>query len=125
MEKENNDSWDWFCDLLFRDIGVGSGSDWVFISDQQKGILTAVEKWAPEAEHRNCARHIYANWRKKHKKEWQKKFWNCAKAPCITLFNLAKARLAKETQAGAKAIMNTDPHHSRQIHLMTILQDVS
>lgn len=112
VEKENNDSWDWFCDLLFRDICVGGGSDWVFISDQQKGILTAVEKWAPEAEHRNCARHIYANWRKKHKKkEWQKKFWNCAKAPCITLFNLAKARLAKERQAGAKAIMNTDPHH--------------
>jgi len=27
------------------------------------------------------------------------------------LFNLAKARLAKDTQAGAQAIMNTDPHH--------------
>ena len=80
MEKENNDSWDWFCNLLFRDIGVGSRSDWVFISDQQKGILTTVEKWAPKAEHRNCARHIHAYWTKKHKKkEWQKKFWNCAK----------------------------------------------
>lgn len=112
VEKENNDSWDWFCDLLFRDIGVGEGNDWVFISDQQKGILTAVAKWAPNAEHRNCARHIYANWRKKHKKkEWQKKFWACAKAPCISLFNLAKARLAKDTKAGAEAIMNTDPHH--------------
>jgi hypothetical protein len=112
VEKETNNSWDWFCDLLFRDLGVGEGDDWVFISDQQKGILTAVQKWAPNAEHRNCARHIYANWRKKHKKkEWQKKFWACAKAPCVTLFNLAKARLAQHTPAGAKAIMNTDPHH--------------
>jgi hypothetical protein len=61
VERENNDSWDWFCDLLFRDLQVGDGSEWVFISDQQKGVLNAVEKWAPLAEHRNCARHIYAN----------------------------------------------------------------
>ena len=111
VEKENNASWDWFCDILFRDIGVQGGDDWVFISDQQKGILTAVAKWAPNAEHRNCARHIYANWRKKFKKEWQKKFWYCAKAPCPTLFNLAKAKLAQETKQGAKALMNTDPVH--------------
>jgi len=36
VERENNDSWDWFCDLLFKDIQVGDGSGWVFISDQQK-----------------------------------------------------------------------------------------
>ena len=60
---------------MFRDVGVGDGEGWVIISDQQKGILNAVKKWAPSAEHRNCARHIYANWRKKFKnKEWQKKF---------------------------------------------------
>jgi transposase-like protein len=71
VEKETNNSWDWFCDLLVRDLGVGEGDDWVIISNQQKGILTAVQKWAPNVEHRNCARHIYANWRKKHKKkEW-------------------------------------------------------
>jgi len=64
VDKENNVNWDWFCDLLCRGIQVGDGRDWVFISDQQKGILNAVEKWAPEAEHRNCARHIYANWKK-------------------------------------------------------------
>jgi hypothetical protein len=49
VEKENNASWDWFYDILFRDIGVQGGDDWVFISDQQKGILTAVAKWAPNA----------------------------------------------------------------------------
>ena len=25
VEKENNDSWDWFCDILFRDLGAGDG----------------------------------------------------------------------------------------------------
>ena len=73
VEKETNDSWDWFCDLFFRDVEVGDGDGWVFISDQQKGILNAFQVWAPNAEHRNCARHVYANWKKKFKKEYQKK----------------------------------------------------
>ena len=91
---------------------MGDGEGWVIISDQQKGILNAVQKWAPSAEHRNCARHIYANWRKKFKnKEWQKKFWHCAKAPCPSLFNIVRARLAKYTPDGAQALMNTDPAH--------------
>ena len=65
-----------------------------------QGILNVVEKCAPEAEHRNCARHIYANWKKDfHKKEWQKPLWACAKAPCKILFNLARARLAQHTPA--------------------------
>ena len=33
VEKENNDSWDWFYDLLFRDLEVEDGQGWVFISD--------------------------------------------------------------------------------------------
>jgi hypothetical protein len=79
VEKENNDTWDWFCSLLFGDIQVGDGESWVFISDQQKGIINAVKNWAPRAEHRNCARHIYANWRKTYRdKEWQKNFWRIA-----------------------------------------------
>lgn len=74
VEKETNDSWDWFCALLFKDLVAGDGDGWVVISDQQKGIINAVETWIPKAEHRNCARHIYANWRKKFKnREWQKK----------------------------------------------------
>lgn len=112
VEKENNESWDWFCGILFKDIEVHSGEGWVFISDQQKGILNTVDKWAPSAEHRNCARHIYANWRKKYKKkEWQKKWWRCAKSPCPMLFNLARAKLAQVTRDGAQAVLNSNPSH--------------
>ena len=54
----------------------------------------------------------YANWKKDfHKKEWQKPFWACAKAPCKMLFNLARARLAQHTPAGAQAIMRNHPQH--------------
>lgn len=36
VAKENNEEWDWFLDLLSRDVEVGDGEGWVFISDQQK-----------------------------------------------------------------------------------------
>jgi len=29
---------------LFRDLEVGEGDGWVFISDQQKRVLVAIEK---------------------------------------------------------------------------------
>lgn len=38
IEKENNDSWDWFCSLLFKDVRVLDGEGWVIISNQQKVI---------------------------------------------------------------------------------------
>jgi hypothetical protein len=69
VDKENNKNWDWFFDLLFRDIQVGDGKEWVFISNQQKGILNVVHKWATEAKHRNCARHIYATGRRSSTKK--------------------------------------------------------
>ena len=66
----------------------------------------------PNAEHRMCARHIYANWRKKYTdKELQKKWWGCAKAPCRMLFNLRRAKLAQVTPDGARDMMNTEPQH--------------
>ena len=77
-----------------------------------QGILNAIQHWAPLAEHRNCARHLYANWRKKFKKkEWQKRWWKCAKASCPLLFNMARTRLAQFTREGAHALINTDPSH--------------
>jgi hypothetical protein len=61
--------------LLCRDLQIGDGDGWVVISDQQKEILKVVQTWLRNAEHRNYASHIYANWRKKFKKkEYQKMF---------------------------------------------------
>jgi hypothetical protein len=59
-----------------------------------------------------CARHIYANWRKKHRAHaLQKKFWAIAKAANREDFMYYKAKLAQETTEGAKDIMKTEPKH--------------
>jgi transposase-like protein len=68
VEGENHYSWYWVFSLLQKDIQINNqGDGWVIISDQQKGLIKAVNEIIPEAEHRMCARHIYANWRKKYR----------------------------------------------------------
>ncbi|XP_076922957.1 uncharacterized protein LOC143584923 [Bidens hawaiensis] len=68
VEGENNDSWEWFLEELRKCLGIHDGGNgWILISNQQKGILNGVALSWPNAEHRNCARHIYANWHKTYK----------------------------------------------------------
>ncbi|XP_078446359.1 uncharacterized protein LOC144715302 [Wolffia australiana] len=81
VEGENEDSWTWFIELLIQDLGIADGIGWTFMSDQQKGLGNAMAKLLPNAEHRNCARHIFANWKKRgHSTELLKNiFWRTVK----------------------------------------------
>ncbi|KAL0288837.1 UNVERIFIED_CONTAM: hypothetical protein Scaly_2718600 [Sesamum calycinum] len=54
VEIEKYDSWEWFLNLLLRDIGSHDERGWAFISDRQKGLIEAVTQLAPRAEHRFC-----------------------------------------------------------------------
>ena len=59
-----------------------------------------------------CARHIYANWRKKYREHvLQKKFWAIAKAANREDFMYRKAKLAQDTPEGARDIMRTEAKH--------------
>lgn len=100
----------WF---LQKDLQINNnGEGWVFISDQQKGLIRAVNELVPQAEHRMCARHIYGNWRKEHRdKVFQKMFWACAKSSDRSQFNYNRAKLAQKTVEGARDMMKTTPEH--------------
>ncbi|KAI3691858.1 hypothetical protein L6452_31660 [Arctium lappa] len=65
VDVENKENWKWFIELLLEDIGVIEEAGLTFMYDQHKGIVEAVKDLAPYAEHRQCARHIYANFRKR------------------------------------------------------------
>ena len=81
VEVESKDSWSWFINLLLEDIGLQQGNGWTVITDQQKGLVPAIRELLPQAEHRCCARHIYANFRKKHNGANLKSlFWRAAKS---------------------------------------------
>ncbi|KAL9665244.1 hypothetical protein QQ045_020658 [Rhodiola kirilowii] len=80
-EAESKDTWTWFIESLLLDIGMPKEHGWCFISDQQKGLREALKDLVPEAKHRLCVRHSYANFCKKFKgNELKDAMWACARA---------------------------------------------
>ncbi|XP_058216684.1 uncharacterized protein LOC131327546 [Rhododendron vialii] len=65
VEVETKESWIWFLNILLEDIGSVEERGWTFISDRQKGLVETFKELMPNAEHRFCLRHLYANYRKK------------------------------------------------------------
>ena len=90
--------------MLQKDLEISNGGEgWVLISDQQKGLLKAISELVPRADNRMCARHIYANWRKKYGgQKLQRKFWRCAKSSCQVIFNYNREKLAKRLLMGLR-----------------------
>ncbi|GJR08669.1 multidrug resistance-associated protein 5 [Tanacetum coccineum] len=59
VNVENKDNWTWFLELLEQDLGSSRGNGLTLMSDQHKGLIEVVKDVMPNAEHRQCARHIY------------------------------------------------------------------
>ncbi|XP_052627034.1 uncharacterized protein LOC128133578 [Lactuca sativa] len=76
VDVENKANWTWFLELLRDDLDLDSGRGLVVISDQRKGLLEFVKDILPHVEHKNYARHIYANFTKAFTGvEYKKLFW--------------------------------------------------
>lgn len=96
---ENKVYWQWFMELLREDLDLDLGNGLALSSDQQKGLIHAVKNVVPYAEHRMCARHIFANLKKRHGSNdpLHKLFWKCARAYNRNVFdrNLEKMKAVK------------------------------
>ncbi|KAJ9543477.1 hypothetical protein OSB04_023184 [Centaurea solstitialis] len=81
VEVESKSSWKWFLEYLMEDIGLTDGFGITIMSDQHKGLVEAVKDVFPLVEHRQCARHIYANFKKKFTGiQFRALFWAASKA---------------------------------------------
>ncbi|KAJ8761290.1 hypothetical protein K2173_001346 [Erythroxylum novogranatense] len=70
-------------DMVIRRVKNEMGLE---ISKHQarRGLDKVIRELMPDAEHRFCARHIFAIWRKQHKgDEIHKKFWQCARSTTL------------------------------------------
>ncbi|XP_022568086.1 uncharacterized protein LOC111211355 [Brassica napus] len=96
---ENKVYWEWFMELLREDLGLDLGNGLALSSDQQKCLIHAIKNVLPYAEHRMCARHIFANLKKRHGSAdpLHKLFWKCARAYNKHVFekNLEKMKNVK------------------------------
>ncbi|GKA78685.1 multidrug resistance-associated protein 5 [Tanacetum coccineum] len=66
VNVENKDNSTWFLELLEEDLGCSRGNRLTLMSDQHKGLIEDVKDVIPNAEHRQCARHIYENFKKQY-----------------------------------------------------------
>ncbi|XP_057809035.1 uncharacterized protein LOC131023510 [Salvia miltiorrhiza] len=111
VEIENQECWTWFLKLLFFDLGIQDGEGWTFISDQQKGLENAVANLEPNSIHRNCARHIYMNWKKIHKGSTLKSiFWRTVRATTVADFKMALLVMKKESAEAFQDFISRDFH---------------
>ncbi|KAL2924823.1 Antiviral helicase SKI2 [Bienertia sinuspersici] len=75
-----------------------------------KSILSAVAKLLPEAEHRHCARHIYAHWAKSFRgDEFKQLFWRAAKAYNEADYNDALQEMEQVNSASVDAFKRYNP----------------
>ncbi|XP_052623612.1 uncharacterized protein LOC128128896 [Lactuca sativa] len=85
---ENKENWKWFLENLKDNLEMENGFAITLMSDQHKGLLEAVKEVLPTTEHKQCARHIVANFRKRFSGvHYEMMFWKACKASTEPLFN--------------------------------------
>ncbi|GJS72558.1 hypothetical protein Tco_0705399 [Tanacetum coccineum] len=84
---ENNVNWSWFLSLIRDNLNLGDGGGIDIISDGHKGLLQAVADWLPNAEHIQCVRHIYANFKKRWSGlQFKRLFWGASATSMESVF---------------------------------------
>ncbi|KAJ9540354.1 hypothetical protein OSB04_026860 [Centaurea solstitialis] len=111
VEAETTDSWSWFLEILQDDLDLNRDSNFTFITDRQKGIVPAMARVFPSAEHRFCIRHIYENMKKQWKGQvYKDQLWKCASATTVPQFKKCMDVL-KAINKDAHKWLNEIPYH--------------
>ncbi|XP_058768549.1 uncharacterized protein LOC131642290 [Vicia villosa] len=111
VEGENRDSWTWFLELLIDDLGGKNEClTYTFMSDQQKGLLPAMDELLPNVEQRFCVRHLYNNFRKRYPGKMLKEIiWRAAKATYAQAWEREMKRMRLINEEAYLHMMKTPP----------------
>ncbi|KAL7613226.1 hypothetical protein Lser_V15G06140 [Lactuca serriola] len=110
VDVENKNNWKWFLDLVNDDLGLQGGKGVCVISDQHKGLVEASKDILPYVEHRQCARHIYANFRKVYSRvQFRNMFWAATKSTTEGDFKFNMERIRAISYAAYDHLMAREP----------------
>ncbi|CAD5320933.1 unnamed protein product [Arabidopsis thaliana] len=110
VEIENDDNWDWFLKKLSESLGLCEMVNLALISDKQSGLVKAIHNVLPQAEHRQCSKHIMDNWKRdSHDMELQRLFWKIARSYTIEEFNTHMANLKSYNPQAYASLQLTSP----------------
>ncbi|GKF58246.1 lipopolysaccharide-modifying protein, partial [Tanacetum coccineum] len=85
VKVENIENWSLLLSLLHDDRNLQQGIGLTLISYSHK--VNVVGDWLPNAEHRKCTRHVYANFKKKYNGlQLQRLFWGATSSTVEELF---------------------------------------
>ncbi|XP_071714359.1 uncharacterized protein [Rutidosis leptorrhynchoides] len=92
-------------------------SNFTFISDRQKGLIEAIKKHFPVAEHRYCLRHLQQNMRERWSgTAYKNHLWNCATALTVPEFNEAMQKLKSFSEPCYVWLSKVPPKHWARSH---------
>lgn len=75
-----------------------------------QGLINAVRDLAPFAEHRNCARHVYCNWKKQFKGQILKNmFWKAVRCTYQVAWNEALEEMKAENPRAYENFLEREP----------------
>ncbi|KAJ9560388.1 hypothetical protein OSB04_005548 [Centaurea solstitialis] len=117
VEAETKNSWTWFLELLGDDLDLTIRSNFTFISDRKKGIILAIAKVFPSAEHRFCVRHIHDNMKVFGRgKDLKDQVWICAAAATVPEFEQAMKTLKSMSSQAYEWLKQIPLHHWSRAH---------
>ncbi|XP_027937571.1 uncharacterized protein LOC114192148 isoform X2 [Vigna unguiculata] len=123
VEVENKETWKWFLEILVDDLGgpevCGACT---FMSDQQKGLLPAIQELLPGAEQRFCMRHLYSNFRKRFGGQKLKNLmWKAATVTHHVAWERVMIDIKKENEDAFKYLIAIPP---RCKPVISMLEDI-
>ncbi|KAL4376571.1 hypothetical protein GQ457_02G033250 [Hibiscus cannabinus] len=110
VEVENRETWSWFLRNIIFDLQLGDGDGFTLMTDQQKGLKEEIVELLPRVEHRVCARHLYAIWRKENLGgDLKKEFWAACKSTTDADFEHHISKIEQLKATAKESLMKTDP----------------
>ncbi|KAK9047963.1 hypothetical protein SSX86_033075 [Deinandra increscens subsp. villosa] len=117
VEAETMLSWSWFLECLGDDLDLGTNSNFTFISDRQKGIIPALKKVFPCAEHRFCLRHILENMKQQYRgKIYKDALWKLATHTTVEHFQKEMDALKEINSEAHLWLSKIPPQHWSRSH---------
>ncbi|XP_058747460.1 uncharacterized protein LOC131620408 [Vicia villosa] len=120
VEAETRDSWDWFIKLLLEDLEAINQRAYAFISDQQKGLIPAIQSVSAHVEQRICVKHLYGNWKKKNPGlEFKEVMWSAARATTVPSWERAMLKMKGMKETAWKEMVDVPATYWSRSHFKT------
>ncbi|BFG28965.1 hypothetical protein CerSpe_152390 [Prunus speciosa] len=122
VEVENTESWSWFFDIFFQDVGIQNGNGWVFITHKQKSLGNSLHALMSNAEHRHCVRHLHNNFKLASHTgvALKQRLWAAARATTLPVFEVKMEQMLGQFEAAYKWLEERPTAYWNRSHFSTV-----